>query len=432
MNHIITDICIVGGGSGGFAAALRSAQNDCRTVLVEKEFMLGGTSTVCGVNAWEPVAGADQCAARELYDRMSKIPKACGVYHIAKHCCFDDPSINDFPGGLYKIAPELTYDDTLKKGYVYGGPWNLDVWNGVIFEPEILSCCMEEMLTEAGCNVIKGHACVAVQAENGHISSVTLDDGTKISAKIFIDNCGILAAGAGCQMLIGSETKEVFNEVDAPEMPDISHLNGVTMIFRITPVETPAIEACDIPPRKGLMVANEYPNGDYNCNMLPTMTGAEFAVMPRDAALAECERRVRGFWRYVQENYEWGRHFKIAEIFRNVGVRETFRVRCQYMLNENDLINGIEKQKHPDIIAVADHHMDLHGSKGSGKTVVPYGIPLRCLLPTGTNNLLVAGRIAGFSCLAASSCRLSRTMMLLGEAAGRAAAEMLKKQLAVY
>ena len=426
MNNIITDICIVGGGSGGFAAALRSAQKGCRTVLVEKESMLGGTSTVCGVNAWEPVAGADNCIARTLYEKMSAIPNACGVYHIDKHCCFDDPAKNDFPGGLYRIAPELTYDDTLKKGYIYGGPWSLDLWNGIVFEPEILSNCMEDMLKEAGCTVLKNKSCVRVDSENGHISSIVLDDGTIISAKVFIDNCGIVAAGAKCQMLIGSESKDVFNEVDAPDMPNIANLNGVTMIFRVTPVETPAIEPCDILPRKGVMVANEYPCGDFNCNMLPTMTGAEFMSLPRDIALAECERRVRGFWRYVQENYEWGRNYRIAKIFRNVGIRETFRVRCEYMLNENDLISGLEKQLHKDIIAVADHHMDLHGSKGSGKTVVPYGIPLRCLVPVGTDNLLVAGRIAGFSCLAASSCRLSRTMMLLGEAAGNYAATLCK------
>ena len=39
----------------------------------------------------------------------------------------------------------------------------------------------------------------------------------------------------------------------------------------------------------------------------------------------------------------------------------------------------------------------------------------------GFDNLLVAGRGAGFSHIAASSCRLSRTMMSLGHAAGIAA-----------
>ncbi len=44
-------------------------------------------------------------------------------------------------------------------------------------------------------------------------------------------------------------------------------------------------------------------------------------------------------------------------------------------------------------------------------------------------NLLVACRGAGFSSIAASSCRLSRTMMQLGQAAGTAAAIACEKHL---
>ena len=59
----------------------------------------------------------------------------------------------------------------------------------------------------------------------------------------------------------------------------------------------------------------------------------------------------------------------------------------------------------------------------------PYGIPYRCLLPKGVDNLLVACRGASFSSIAASSCRLSRTMMALGHAAGTACALAKEKTL---
>ena len=110
-------------------------------------------------------------------------------------------------------------------------------------------------------------------------------------------------------------------------------------------------------------------------------------------------------------------------------VRETFRVCCEYMLNENDLLQGISKQSHQDIVALSDHMLDSHGAAGRkcGELHEPYGIPYRCLIPKGFSNLLVAGRIAGFSSIAASSCRLSRTMMQLGQAAGTAAMLALNK-----
>ncbi len=44
------------------------------------------------------------------------------------------------------------------------------------------------------------------------------------------------------------------------------------------------------------------------------------------------------------------------------------------------------------------------------------------MIPTHACDLLVVGRGAGFSALAASSCRLTHTMMQLGQAAGTAAA----------
>src|SRR5690606_38945231 len=66
-----------------------------------------------------------------------------------------------------------------------------------------------------------------------------------------------------------------------------------------------------------------------------------------------------------------------------------------------------------------------HGSStkraGCVELEQPYGVPFRSLIPKGFRNLLIASRAAGFSSLAASSCRPTRTMMQLGQAAGTAA-----------
>ena len=91
---------------------------------------------------------------------------------------------------------------------------------------------------------------------------------------------------------------------------------------------------------------------------------------------------------------------------------------------EADLAAGWNAQKHDDMIAVADHPCDIHGEGGTLSSVkTAYGVPFRCLIPEpGPQNLLVACRGAGFSKIAASSCRLQRTMIQLGNAAGLAAA----------
>jgi hypothetical protein len=104
-----------------------------------------------------------------------------------------------------------------------------------------------------------------------------------------------------------------------------------------------------------------------------------------------------------------------------LGIREQYRVVCEKMLTMNDIQSGIRRQSDPDIVTLVDHALDCHGEGGGCiEMPEPYGVPYRCLIPKGWRNLLVACRAAGFSSIVASSCRLTRTMMQLGQAAGTA------------
>jgi hypothetical protein len=116
-----------------------------------------------------------------------------------------------------------------------------------------------------------------------------------------------------------------------------------------------------------------------------------------------------------------------------LGIRESYRLKARYVLTQHDLAAGLDDQTHADIIAVADHPCDIHGAGGHLKTIhQAYGIPYRCLIPAGAcENLLVACRGSGFSKIAASSCRLQRTMIQLGHAAGAAAAMTVAADVAV-
>jgi hypothetical protein len=122
--------------------------------------------------------------------------------------------------------------------------------------------------------------------------------------------------------------------------------------------------------------------------------------------------------------------WKLTWLSPALGVREGHRLVARYVLREGDCRAGLAAQTAsgvPDVIAIADHSLDFHGAtRWEGRELDgPYGVPFRCLLPDaadGPHNLLVACRGAGFSAVAASSCRLSRTMMTLGQAAGTAAA----------
>lgn len=164
--------------------------------------------------------------------------------------------------------------------------------------------------------------------------------------------------------------------------------------------------------------------------MLPTMEGRERIELGYQTAYAECVRRVKAHWHFLQCQFPEFQYYRLSWIAPLLGIRESRRVVCEYMLTANDITRGIRKQTAPDIIAISDHALDRHGVGGGAHLVrEPYGIPFRCLVPKGWTNLLVACRAAGFSSIAATSCRLTRTMMQLGQAAGNAVA--LSRELGV-
>ncbi|MBI5684017.1 MAG: FAD-dependent oxidoreductase [Verrucomicrobia bacterium] len=438
------DVAVIGGGSGGFGAALAAARLGLDVVLVEKADRLGGSSVRGGVNCWEPGIGGTGIPF-DLFKELKRQPNAVSIYSFGRHGGTFDPKRETFryPGGETVSDPTRRYFDTLERhvppGQKATRAYRGEHWHGVPFEPEAMAKTMRAMLDATGrCRVLLNTAFVAADASEGRIRSIQLSNGTRLCARYFVDSTGdgAVCAAAGCRMMFGQESRERFNEPDAPETAT-QRVNGVTLIYRATPVKKPCIEPLPegIPAkcwwRKSFVGAhvNHYPNGDLNINMLPTMEGEEFMRLGYTAALAECRRRVRAHWHDWQTRIEEFRGYRLSWIAPALGVRESRRVVGEYVLTENDLLAGLSGQKHADIICLADHMMDTHGghSKHRGELTEPYGVPYRCLIPKGFRNLLVACRAASFSSVAASSCRLSRTMMQLGQAAGTAAA--LAKEL---
>jgi hypothetical protein len=446
--HLDCDVAVIGGGSGGFGAALAAARLGLDVVLVERADCLGGNSTRGGVACWEMGVGGTGIPF-DLYRRLKQQPQAIGIYSFGRHASTFDPAREAYryPGGETVIDPTRRYLDTLMRhgarglGAAEARAFRKERWHGLPFEPEAMAKTMLAMLAETDrCRVLFNTTFVGAQAESGTVHSARLSDGRRLNAHYYIDATGdgAVCTAVGCETMMGQESSARFGEPHAPTNAT-QRVNGVTLIYRVTPTATPAIEPLPegIPEKCWWMgkfpsaQINHYPNGDLNVNMLPTMDGKEFLRRGYKDAMAECQRRIRAHWHHVQTNCAEFQKFRLKWIAPALGIRETRRVVGEYVLTEHDLLAGVSGQKHPDIICLADHAMDTHGSHahGIGEMSVPYGVPYRCLIPKGKRNLLIACRASSFSSLAASSCRLSRTMMQLGQAAGTAAA--LAKELNV-
>jgi NAD(P)-dependent dehydrogenase (short-subunit alcohol dehydrogenase family) len=418
-----TQICIVGGGSGGVGAALAAARAGVEVLLVERLGQLGGTSTSAYVSGWEP--GPGDPFAREIFERLH----AAGAAGVTAET---NPERKLGPFALWRINPELTYDDSLyRAGHRYV------TCHGVVFNPEAMSALMAQLLRETGrCRVLLNTRFVQAETAGPRVTAITAcsAEGTayRVEAAVFIDSTGDveLCRAAGCETMLGAEPKSRFQEPSAPEQPIVG-LNGVSLCYRLRKADRPA------PPREPDPAVKRFPRsahvialpcGDLIVNPLAVMAGNVAAELGREKAYAACKPIVEAHWHWLHQQPPFA-GYEFHDFAAMLGVRESYRVVGDYVLTEHDLRAGLAKQQHADIVALADHSMDVHSSGRGGFCIElagPYGVPLRALLPRGKDNLLVACRGASFSHLAASSCRLSRTILALGHAAGLTAAQAVR------
>lgn len=424
--EIETDVCVVGAGSAGIAAALAAARRGAHVVLVERQARLGGTGTNAYVANWEPGPGCS--LAKEIFDRM----QAVGGAGVARGY----PVQTKAPMGYSLVTDGIPYEATLRRS---GIPHS--ELRRIPYKPEAFDRVVRDMLGETG-KVTLLDRTTFFQAETNsdrtRVDSILAQaaDGTilRVRAKVFVDSTGCvwLCRALGCDVMLGADPRSRFNEPSAPEK-GILQLNAISRCYLIRPSDAPRLELVpseEVRFPKCAFVTG-WKDGLQAVNTLPLLPGRALIDFGYDECLRRSEQMVHAHWHWLQQMPEF-RGYELQEIAPMLGIRESYRVVTRYVLNENDLVAGLPGQNHTDIIAVADHPCDVHGAGGHlAEVKTAYGIPYRCLIPAGGwQNLLVACRGAGFSKIAASSCRLQRTMIQLGHAAGAAAAMSARDNVA--
>lgn len=422
-----TDVCVIGAGSAGVGAAIAAARSGARVVLIERQARLGGTGANAYVANWEPGPGCS--IAKEIYERMKAINGA-GV-------ATGYPVQTKAPMGYNLVTEGIPYEKTLRRAGIPNSEYRR-----LPYKPQAFDRVVREMLNDTG-NVTLLDRTTFFEAEansqKSRVESILAEasDGRiiRVRAKVFIDSTGCvwLCRALGCEVLLGTDPQSRFDEPSAPETGRLQ-LNAISRCYLIRPSEAPQRELApegQVPFPKCAFVTG-WKDGLQAVNPMPMLPGRALIDYGYDECLRRSERMARAHWHWLQQIPEF-QGYELAEIAPMLGIRESYRVVTRYVLNEHDLVAGLPGQSHNDIIAVADHPCDIHGAGGHLADVkTAYGIPYRCLQPAGAwENLLVACRGAGFSKIAASSCRLQRTMIQIGHAAGVAAAMASKDNVPV-
>jgi len=126
---------------------------------------------------------------------------------------------------------------------------------------------------------------------------------------------------------------------------------------------------------------------------------------------------------YLRENYQGFRNALLKSTAERLYVRESRHIIGEYQLTIDDVM---ENRDQWDKIAIGSYPADVQPSSAQRSGTVignpdRYSVPFRSLVPLFVENLLIVGRSASFSSLAASSARVVPLGMACGQAAGTAA-----------
>lgn len=396
MKQYQTDVCIIGAGSGGIGAAVGAAQRGAETLVIDRSGLPGGVVASCWVHNWEPTCGNGPLS-RRLWKRMRLMPLgAVDMEFTTSRNRPDD-----------KRRPTMPFE----------------LW---AYQQAVLM----EFASFENLHFMGGNTFIRAMTDGRNVISVIVENESQVSeirAKVFIDATGTLhlARNCGCASMLGADSRYDFNESVAPQKADRNSLNKVNWIYRVRPGGNPKVTAVPDDISEESQRSNIFraimPNGDILVNICGV--GNYSPEIPGDY-----ERVVREQYKVALDNYTWrvatglNPDWELVGMAPALGIRESYRMKARVVISFNDAIHFGRKYE-KQFVAMTDHPLDVHGTNLEARFgSIPFGIPYESLLPQEFDNLFVASRGIGATHIVTGACRLSRTVMTYGEAAGRAAA----------
>lgn len=424
------DVILTGAGPAGVAAAVAAARGFRDDP---------GEGTVCG----HTVAARDR-----------------GVLLVERY---------GFAGGMATagmvnpfLGHHYTNPETCARGSLAGGVFQevLDrlakrkALKGSAFDETQLRLVYDEMLAEAGVEVLFHALVTGADVTDGHVDAVhvqTKSGRETIRAAQFIDATGDadLAAACGVPFKVGRPSDGLCQAMTTSfNMAGVDKESLFTDGFRaarerVTELFVAAKEAGRLDyPFKPWVQFFDYPRpGVLHFNMTHVWRKSGLDAWDLSQAEMEGRRQTRVITDWLVAEAPWFAEAYLDGIATTIGVRETRRIEGRYRMTREDVLEG---RRFEDGIARSAYFIDIHDPTGVGsphaqpdglltrvrhdyKPEDYYEIPFRCLQPVGVENLLVACRAISTTHEAHAATRVMATMHAVGEAAGRAAA-MAKRQ----
>jgi ribulose 1,5-bisphosphate synthetase/thiazole synthase len=398
------DVCVVGGGSAGSAAAISAARGGASVLVLDALPFLGGTGaavldTIYG--AWTPGA-----APRKVVGGI----------------------LDEVVAALHRLGPVVERPNTYGAG------------TGITYLAEHLKVAWERLVVEAGARVLLHASLVAVaQTDERRIRAIAVATKAglrRIEARAFVDASGDadLCAFAG----FGFE-----------RAGDLDPAQSLTTTFRMANVDRAAratIDKAELHRRMAEAAEDGYdlPRREGSDHVTP-IEGVTATVMTRLSATFRTDggaivdttdpwfltgseiagrRQALEYARFLVDRVPGYERATLVGVGTRLGVRETRRVYGEARLTRADVLAA---RQFPDQIGLCGAPIEDHGSGPDTRwTYLPdgaaVGIPFGTLVVRDAEDVLVAGRCFSASHDAHASVRSIAQCIAMGQAAGTAAA----------
>lgn len=389
------DLVVVGGGTGGTAAAIEAARGGAKVLVVEESPWLGGMLTSAGVSAID------------------------GNYKLR--------------GGLFgeftdSLAARYGGYDALKSGWV----------SNILFNPAVGADILANMAREAGVEVRFG---TTVTGISGHWA-LTLSDGTKVKARILAD---------------GTELGDIALEVGAEELQDRVSLQDMTYAATVkwydhdVPMDEPEdynpdlYRSCtDTWPADMTLSYGALPDGHIMLNWPQGGNDIylDYLDMPREDVYRKAKNRTLGYIYYLQTELGY-RNLGIADdVFPSADglpfypyYRESRRFAGRDTMTLEAARRPYDFDLYTRAIAVGDYPVDHHHNQNPRREelshlwygkIPSFSVPMGVLVPVNVEDLLLTEKNISVSWEMNGATRLQPVVMGLGQAAGALAAIAVK------
>ena len=389
------DLVVVGGGTGGTAAAIEAARDGARVLVVEESPWLGGMLTSAGVSAID------------------------GNYRLR--------------GGIFgeftdSLAARYGGYDALKSGWV----------SNILFNPAVGADILANMANQAGVEARFGTTVTDIRDH----WRLTLSDGSRVKARILID---------------GTELGDIALEAGAEELQDRVTLQDMTYVAIVkqydhdVTIEEPQNynpelyrECCSTWPPEMMLSYGALPDGHIMLNWPQNGNDIylDYLNMPREEVYRQAKLHTLGYLYFLQTELGFNSLGIADDVFPTEDglpfypyYREARRIAGCDTMTVEAARNPYDSDLYTRAIAVGDYPLDHHhmqnprreelGHLWYGK-IPSFSVPLGVLVPVGVENLLMADKNISVSWEMNGATRLQPVVTGLGQAAGALAAIAVK------